>query len=361
MKRGSYSFQQWCIDNNKRWLLDWWCYDLNSVTPDLVPFKSNNKYYFWCGDKLHVPFQLLVCGITGNHYVLEKEKLCVGCKSVGKYFDDNYSHSLLEQMWSDKNEISPYEVSVGSGKRIWLKCLNDDTHPDYDIHAYNIRNSISCPYCAGKRVCETNSLGYSYPEVLDIWSDLNELTPYDYTQSSNSVVYMKCPDGKHNDFKRKICAHIRYGLRCPECSAEIFKPPSGKDSPNWNPYLPEDRRIRKSEEYSQWRTSVFERDHYMCQCCLDKNNNKLNAHHIYAYAYYKNLRFVIANGITLCRDCHDSTIAGSLHNMYGTRDITPEQLEEYVNNKRSSLGIEDRFSIDQYIGQIDQSLIKQAS
>lgn len=60
---------------------------------------------------------------------------------------------------------------------------------------------------------------------------------------------------------------------------------------------------RYSPKYSNWRTKVFERDNYTCQICGIKGG-ELNAHHIKSWKDYKNLRFEIDNGKTLCVYCH---------------------------------------------------------
>jgi len=57
--------------------------------------------------------------------------------------------------------------------------------------------------------------------------------------------------------------------------------------------------IRKSIEMKLWKGAVFSRDNYTCQKCKIKSI-KLNAHHIYPFAYYPELRFAIDNGITKC-------------------------------------------------------------
>lgn len=50
----------------------------------------------------------------------------------------------------------------------------------------------------------------------------------------------------------------------------------------------------------------------------------------------------------LCGSCHQSNISGSFHNIYGTHETTPEDLEEYINTKRIQLGIDKSFSLESY-------------
>jgi 5-methylcytosine-specific restriction endonuclease McrA len=61
--------------------------------------------------------------------------------------------------------------------------------------------------------------------------------------------------------------------------------------------------IRKSKRYELWRSAVYKRDFYTCQECGIKRKDII-AHHIKNFADFPDLRFVIENGITLCRSCH---------------------------------------------------------
>lgn len=59
--------------------------------------------------------------------------------------------------------------------------------------------------------------------------------------------------------------------------------------------------------YIAWRNAVLARDGYVCQACgrrCAKHEKGLAAHHILPYAAYPEARFDLANGVTLCRDCH---------------------------------------------------------
>jgi hypothetical protein len=88
--------------------------------------------------------------------------------------------------------------------------------------------------------------------------------------------------------------------------------PRGSNHWNWNGGSSgENRLIRMSARYKEWRVSVFNRDNYTCQVCGNRGGGGrqviLNADHIYPFCDYPELRFDISNGRTLCKDCHKET------------------------------------------------------
>lgn len=63
-------------------------------------------------------------------------------------------------------------------------------------------------------------------------------------------------------------------------------------------------RTRTSLSMRLARQACFERDDYICQSC-GLRGGCLNAHHVWPFQRFPNLRFEINNLITLCRECHD--------------------------------------------------------
>ena len=59
---------------------------------------------------------------------------------------------------------------------------------------------------------------------------------------------------------------------------------------------------RWTKRYYIWQAKVFERDNYECKKC--KSNEKLHSHHMIGWDQDVNLRYDVANGLTLCSRCH---------------------------------------------------------
>lgn len=228
-----YDLYSWCIDNNNMKILDMWDYELNKALPNQIAHMSTKKVWLKCPCGLHdssyVTLQSVIKAYEkGNDYIY-----CKKCNSFGQYVINIYGTEYLSNIWSDKNEADPFSFSKRSQNRIWLKCQVNPTHPDYDLTTSNFINSHNCPYCVGKRVCESNSIGVAIPKSLKLWSDKNEKTPYDYTPGSRESVWWKCENNKHDDYFRMISRSVTYGLRCPSCGKENQYNPSGPAHPNW--------------------------------------------------------------------------------------------------------------------------------
>ena len=98
----------------------------------------------------------------------------------------------------------------------------------------------------------------------------------------------------------------------------------------------EQHMARNNTYYKEWKNKIFERDNYTCRRCGKRGGN-LNAHHLYNFSEHPDLRYDVNNGITLCEECHLINYPNSFHSIYGERHNTPEQIYEFINNKKEEV------------------------
>lgn len=132
---------------------------------------------------------------------------------------------------------------------------------------------------------------------------------------------------RFKNLKHHFCSHVCY-------KNNIGQYYTRENNSFWNPNLTDEERIRgrRYPEYNEWRTSVFKRDKYTCQCCGDNNGGNLEAHHIYNYSEHDDMKLDTANGITWCEFCHKR-----FHDEYGYTNNDFFQFEEYMNKYAKTL------------------------
>lgn len=102
-------------------------------------------------------------------------------------------------------------------------------------------------------------------------------------------------------------ANISAGLRRAGVRPPVL---SGSANPKWRG----GRTLLRQKDYTNpayiaFRDGVLERDNYTCRDCGARSN--LHAHHIEPWATHAELRYEIANGVTLCHGCHAARHRGS--------------------------------------------------
>lgn len=174
-----------------------------------------------------------------------------------------------------------------------------------------------CPRCAGN--IKKTTIQFK-KEVLDlVGKEYSVLGEY----KGNKMKILLRHNSKKcnfNEFETKP-SNFLSGKRCPKCCIK-----RGEEHPHYNPYLTEeDRKKRKHQNglLKIWRNRVFKRDDYTCLICGCKGGD-LNAHHLNSWNKYKEERFKVNNGVTLCKECH-----AAFHKIYGRGNNTKEQLTEF--------------------------------
>ena len=325
------SFYNWCVENDRMDLNDRFDEEKNGCTTKDVGYKSNLKWYFKCPRGLHECDQYIMSFVTNNS---NRQLVCRKCNSVAQAVIDKFGEEYLWNHWHKDNILSPWDIPAGS-TRIYVKiqCTNKEYHV-YEQVASSFSKGIGCPYCINRKVHPDDSLAAVYPEIITRWSSKNNKSPFEYSPHSEEKIWITCSCGEHDDYLQKIANAVIYEFRCPMCSLqETSERKRGENNHFWKGGINgENDTLRHRREYKEWRTSVYERDNYTCQCCGIRGS-KLNAHHINSFADYPELRYDIMNGITLCTKCHDATEVGSFHNVYGTHSTTAMQLREYIIDK----------------------------
>lgn len=170
--------------------------------------------------------------------------------------------------------------------------------------ASNYKNAIKTFSC---KICGTNI--FSYGKTIKVYCSRKCMIKGYRRRTSVICSYCGIKFEKNN-------SHIKHGqirgyknhFCSTDCSRNYHV---GENNANWikdrSKVKSEIRCLRYSTKMKDWRESVFKRDDYTCQKC-HKKGAFLNAHHIKRFADFPDLRFVISNGITLCKKCHKSIL-----------------------------------------------------
>lgn len=163
-----------------------------------------------------------------------------------------HNRSDILARWSEKNLISPKEISFGSVKKVLWECANGHIW-EATPNKITQRTSTGCPYCTNQKVLTGyNDLKSIMPDVANEWHPTKnkDLKPEDVTAHSNKEVWWLCPNGheymcKINQRTREtrkggcpICAHKKLlsGFNdleslCPEVAAEWHPIKNGNLTP----------------------------------------------------------------------------------------------------------------------------------
>ncbi|MGR6760443.1 zinc-ribbon domain-containing protein [Paenibacillus sp. T2-29] len=128
------------------------------------------------------------------------------------------SPELLSEWDIIKNRISAFEIYGSSHERYWWICPNCKS--SYDMPANERMRGRNCPYCAGRRVNNTNSLESNSPRLLAEWDhERNSVLPSDVTLSSSLRINWKCIKGH----KWEAPIYSRSVNGCPHCAGVVQK------------------------------------------------------------------------------------------------------------------------------------------
>ena len=142
------------------------------LTPDSITFGSNKKVWWKgaCGHEWETSVKARSNG--------EKCPICSGARVIEGINDLSTLKPELASEWSEKNEIKPTDVSIGSHKKVIWKCKLG--HEWIATVKSRTINKTGCPYCSHMRVAPIGlyfeGKRYSVSEIDKIGAETAALT-----------------------------------------------------------------------------------------------------------------------------------------------------------------------------------------
>jgi hypothetical protein len=144
------------------------------------------------------------------------------------------------------------------------------------------------------------------------------------TKATNAVM---AEQGKRHSLAMQGPNHPNYGKRGSDHPAWGNHANAGTNNPQYKDGKGYERWSQRHDlPARQWAKAVKDRDRFTCRPC-GAMDRRLVSHHLYDYATHPELRYVLDNGLCLCRDCHDA-----FHTWNGSRvkPCTAEAYEQWL-------------------------------
>ena len=186
------------------------------LTPHDVPYASNKKVWWSCKD-----------GHEWESRLSARTRQGQGCPYCsGRRPTDRNRLSIIRPdiaaEWhpARNRDLTPDQVTVSSNETVWWICKKVQDH-EWDDTVNHRTSGRGCPFCAGKRISDTNRLSVNYPDVAAEWHPTKngDLTPDGVTSQSNRKVWWRCEDG--HEWEAVIPSRTSQGTGCPSCAGNV--------------------------------------------------------------------------------------------------------------------------------------------
>ena len=148
--------------------------------------------------------------------------VCTGKKAVPSNCLATTHPDLVSEWHPSLNKKTPNDYTSGSGKKVTWICSINPKHIWKSTIANRV-NGNGCPYCANRKVNETNCLATTHPELAKEWHPIlnKKLTPYNTHAGSPKMAYWICSKNPSHIWKTRI-ENRKYGSGCLICAGKII-------------------------------------------------------------------------------------------------------------------------------------------
>lgn len=191
-----------------------WC-KLNNKTFTIVSdtYINNTSNLVWHCNICNEDFPATFANIKSNKGC----PFCTGRKVSLSNCLATTNPEIAEEWDYEKNgNLTPYDVTSGSKKKVWWRCKTNSNHSWQATIAK--RKTRGCPYCSGYLPDEVHNFGTMYPELLSEWDySKNTISQFKYTVASGKKVWWICAECGHS-WKTSIAKRTCNKTNCPKCN-----------------------------------------------------------------------------------------------------------------------------------------------
>jgi len=244
-------------------------------------------------------YKCLKCGYIGTKALgsLLSGNLCPSCAGVLKY-----TYKQVEQLFLDKNIKLLSKNYKNIKQRLKYKCLNCGYVGTKALK--NLKDTFGCNKCGAKKGQNKTRYTYSEVKLLFLKKGLELLSKkYENYQQRLKYKCLKC------GYKgKKSLGHLDHS--CNWYKMELTE---------------EDRMNRRNiSEYKEWARNIKKKYKYTCQKC-NIMGGRLHSHHKNGWNNFPDQRYLISNGIVLCKCCHIK-----FHSIYGKGNNVSSQTNAFL-------------------------------
>lgn len=196
------SFGQWCVDNVDSDFINKYWGKSNAVDPFSIAKYYDKKVYLNCQDTDYHGEYL----ITPSDFT--RGCRCIYCGSGEIHILDSLGNIYPEvfTLWSDKNEKTPYDYSIGSKQKVWFKCA-EGIHEDYQMYVYRaVERLFECSQCR-----EMHQISHLQNKI-DYYIG-KKYSSYEYKHEYNCTIAPRNPStGRLMPFDREIIIDDKFSL-----------------------------------------------------------------------------------------------------------------------------------------------------
>ena len=204
-------------------LLSEWVYEKNDINPNDIYYGST-KVVWWkcptCNNLYDTSVRIRTGG--SNCPYCSGQRVLIGFNDLSTWCKKNDMEYLLEE-WDENNNISPYEVTRGTRKKILWNCK--ECGNTWEAPIVSRTKGSGCPECGKKKIWKVRfqniknnkvSIFDSFPELKSEWDfDKNTIDPLTLSAGSGIKVWWKCKNCGYS-WETSVVNRTK-GKGCPEC------------------------------------------------------------------------------------------------------------------------------------------------